>query len=100
MLKSFRAISILEGISYLLILSVAFGIISRDYVFQIGMFHGVLFMLYLVFSLLVCNQQRWSLMIWLPLFFASIVPFAFIPVELYLRKALASRPVETAEQAI
>jgi integral membrane protein len=100
MLNSFRAISIVEGVSYLLILSVAFGIISRDYVFQIGMIHGVLFMLYLVFSLLVCNKQRWSLFIWLPLFFASVIPFAFIPVELYLRKALANQYTETAEQPI
>jgi integral membrane protein len=100
MLNAFRAISILEGISYLFILSVAFGIISREYVFQIGMIHGVLFMIYLVFSLLVCNKQRWSLFIWLPLFFASVVPFAFIPVELYLRKALASYPMQTAEQPV
>jgi len=91
MLNTFRVISILEGVSYLLILSVAFGMISRDYVFQIGMIHGGLFMLYLVFSLLVCNKQRWSLMIWLPLFFASIVPLAFIAVEMLLRRETASR---------
>jgi len=90
MLKTFRAISVLEGVSFLLILSIAFGMISRDYVFQIGMTHGVLFMLYLVSSLIVCNKQRWSLKIWLPLFFASIIPFAFIPVEMILQRATAS----------
>jgi integral membrane protein len=91
MLNTFRTISILEGLSYLLILSVAVGMTSRDYVFQIGMIHGVLFMLYLIFSLLVCNKQRWSLMIWLPLFFASIVPFGFMPVEMFIRRATARR---------
>lgn len=90
MLNTFRMISILEGLSYLLILGVAFGVIGRDYVFQIGMTHGVLFMLYLVTSLLVCNKQRWSLMIWLPLFFAAVVPFAFIAVDMFLRKATAN----------
>jgi integral membrane protein len=94
MINTFRAISILEGLSYLAILGVAFDIISREYVFQIGMTHGALFMLYLVFSLLVCGKQRWSLMIWLPLFFASIVPFAFIAVEIFLRKS-TSRQLAT-----
>lgn len=87
MLNTFRAISILEGLSYLAILGVAFDIISREFVFQIGMTHGVLFVLYLVFSLLVCSKQRWSLMVWLPLFIASIVPFAFIAVDVFLRRA-------------
>lgn len=91
MFQTFRAISILEGLSYLVILSVAFGIIGRDYVFQIGMTHGVLFLLYLLFSLVVCNQYRWSLMTWLPLFIAAIIPFAFIPVEMYLRRATANQ---------
>jgi integral membrane protein len=93
MLNTFRAISILEGLSYLAILGVAFDIISRAFVFQIGMTHGVLFMLYLVFSLLVCSKQRWSLMVWLPLFVASIIPFAFIGVDLFLRKATARQLV-------
>ncbi|MDJ0832743.1 MAG: DUF3817 domain-containing protein [Gammaproteobacteria bacterium] len=87
MLRFFRALSIVEGLSFLVILSVTLGAISREYVFPIGMAHGVLFLLYLVSSLLVCNQQNWSLKIWLPLFLASIVPFAFVPVEFFLRKA-------------
>ena len=87
MLKYFRAVSILEGLSYLAILSVTFGVISREFVSQIGMGHGVLFMLYLFLSMLVSEKQRWSLKISLPLFLASIVPFGFIPVELFLRRS-------------
>lgn len=86
MLKYFRAISILEGLSFLAILSVTLGLISRDFVFQLGMIHGVLFMLYLLLSLIVSNSQRWSLKIWLPLFIASLIPFAFIPVEMFLSR--------------
>jgi hypothetical protein len=44
MLKFFRGISILEGLSFLLILCVSMGIISRDFVSILGMGHGVLFM--------------------------------------------------------
>lgn len=86
MLKTFRAISMLEGLSYLAILSVTLGVISRDYVFQIGMSHGLLFMLYLFLSLIITDRQGWSLKIWLPLFLASLIPFAFIPVEVFLKK--------------
>ena len=86
MLKMFRTISLLEGLSYLVILSVTFGIIGREWVYSLGMSHGVLFVLYLVLSLIVSGKQGWSVWIWLALFFASIVPFAFILVEMYLRK--------------
>lgn len=90
----FRTISILEGLSYLTILSVTFGIIGREYVYPLGMLHGVLFLLYLIFSLVVCGKKNWSLKIWLPLFFASIIPFAFILAELYLRKASSNNTIE------
>ena len=97
MLKLFRAISVMEGLSYLAILSITLGLISRDYVFQIGMGHGVLFMLYLFLSILISDKQRWSLKIWLPLFFASIIPFAFFLVEFYLRKELESEALAEAQ---
>ncbi|NOQ36128.1 MAG: DUF3817 domain-containing protein [Methylococcaceae bacterium] len=87
MLNTFRTISIFEGLSYLIILSVTLGIISREYVFYLGMSHGVLFLLYLILSLIVSSKNNWSLKIWIPLFLASLMPFAFIPVELYLKKA-------------
>jgi integral membrane protein len=86
MFKAFRMISIIEGISYLVILAVTLGFISREFVFILGMTHGVLFLLYLVFSLLLSNQRGWSVLFWLLLFFAAFIPFAFIAVEWYLRK--------------
>jgi integral membrane protein len=95
MLKFFRVISLLEGLSFLSILSVTLGLVSRDFVFQLGMAHGVLFMLYLLLSLIVSNKQKWSLFIWLSLFIASIVPFAFIGVEIFLSKVLGyQKPAE------
>ena len=86
MLKSFRIVSVVEGLSFLMILCVTFGIISRDFVFYLGMFHGVLFIAYLVLSLFVTDKQGWSILIWLALFLAAVIPFAFIIVELLLRK--------------
>jgi len=89
-LNVFRAISILEGLSYLAILCVAYGVLSRDLGFPIGMTHGVLFMLYMVVSLAVAHKQGWSLKIWLPVFLASIVPLAFIGLEMYLQKTAST----------
>jgi len=86
----------MEGLSFLAILSVTLGFVSRDFVFQLGMAHGVLFMLYLVLSLVVANKQQWSLLIWLSLFIASIIPFAFIPVEIYLSRVLNKQKVAAA----
>ena len=97
MLKAFRAVSMLEGISYLVILSVTLGFISRDFVSVLGMAHGVLFMLYLSMSLSVSNSKGWSVLKWLALFGASLVPFAFIPVEIILKKVQAEE--ESQEQA-
>lgn len=95
MLNYFRAISILEGFSFLAILSITLGFISRDYVFQIGMTHGLLFMLYLFLSLIVSNNQEWSVRVWFALVLSSIIPFAFIPAEFFLSRAQGyQKPVE------
>lgn len=79
----------LEGISYLLILSVTFGIINRDYVFPLGIVHGILFLAYLILSLQASHKRSWPVIVWLLVFLASVVPFAFIAVEMFLRKESA-----------
>ena len=86
MTKFFRSISVLEGVSFLVILSVSFEFISREYVYQLGMTHGILFACYLILSLLVANKFKWSVIVWLLVFLASLVPFAFIAVEVYMSK--------------
>lgn len=91
MLRFFRVVSILEGCSYLAILSVTLGFISRDFISQLGMLHGVLFMLYLLLLSGVSGKQKWSLVTHLSLFSASLVPFAFIAVEFFLSRQLVSK---------
>lgn len=86
MLKFFRVASLLEGMSYLIILCVSLGLINRELVFTIGMAHGALFILYFVLSLLASHKQGWSVVVWLLVFLSAIVPFAFIGVELFLQK--------------
>jgi len=95
MFKLFRTISLLEGCSYLAILSVSFGFISRDFVSLLGMAHGILFILYLVLALTVSNKQQWSMVTFFLLFIASIVPLAFIGVEIFLSRQLAIKQQTT-----
>ena len=95
MLNIFRIFSICEGFSFLLILSVSLGFISRELVFAIGMGHGVLFLLYFVLSLIASHKRGWSVVVWILVFLASVVPFAFIAVELFIQKELAKNEVRT-----
>ncbi len=92
MLKFFRVASLVEGCSYLVILCVTLGLISRDFVATLGMVHGVLFILYVLLSLVVAYKQGWSVTVWLLLFVSALIPLAFIPVELFLRKELKENP--------
>lgn len=92
-MKYFRVASLLEGTSYLAILSVTAGLISRDYVSVIGAAHGVLFILYLLLSLQASHKQGWSVITWLLIAFASVVPFAFVAVEVYLRKEMRGQEI-------
>ena len=88
MLKLFRVASLLEGCSYLAILCVTLGFISRDFVSVIGMTHGVLFCLYFLLSLLASHKQAWSVTVWIMVLVAAFIPFAFVPVEMFLQKEL------------
>lgn len=101
MINFFRLVSVLEGMSYIAILSVTLGIISREFVSIIGMTHGILFMLYVMLSLRVSDQQKWSISRWSLLFIASFVPFAFIAVERYLKRILDAADTDASpSQAI
>ncbi|MDM7858141.1 DUF3817 domain-containing protein [Thiopseudomonas acetoxidans] len=97
MLNFFRITSLTEGISYLLILCVTLGFIGREFVYTLGMTHGALFILYLVLSLLAAYKQSWSLGIWLLMLLAAFIPFAFVPVELFLQKELRKNANSAAQ---
>lgn len=96
MLKFFRVASLVEGCSYLVILCVTLGLISRGFVATLGMVHGVLFIVYVLLSLVVAYKQGWSVTVWLLLFVSALIPLAFIPVELFLQKELKKRPQHPA----
>lgn len=93
MLGIFRVSSFCEGVSFLLILGVSLGLVPREFVYPIGMGHGILFLVYLVLSLLVSNRHGWSVIVWFLIFLASIVPFAFIAVEIFIQRQIKRQVV-------
>jgi integral membrane protein len=74
-----RIIGFAEGISYLVLLGIA---MPLKYIYQMpqmvrvtGMIHGLLFVLYVLFVVIVAVQFRWSIWKTTLAFIASLVPF-------------------------
>jgi len=79
MTSIFRITSYLEGISYLLILFVT---MPLKYLFEspepnkvIGMAHGLLFLLYIVFAILIKPEKKWNTKTLGIVLLCSIIPF-------------------------
>jgi integral membrane protein len=92
MLKFFKIIAITEGISALLLFFFAMPMkyIFQDpiYVKHIGMGHGVLFTIYILFATFLKFNQNWNLKKYFEICLASIPPFGTFYIEKkYLRNA-------------
>lgn len=85
-----RLISITEAISYLILLGIA---MPLKYIWGepgavrvVGMIHGILFCIFCAALLDAKLTQKWNLKPPFWIFMASLVPFAPIWVELWLKK--------------
>ncbi|EAZ94413.1 hypothetical protein FBBAL38_11985 [Flavobacteria bacterium BAL38] len=85
MIKSFRTIALLEGLSLLALLFFAMPMkyIAENpiYVKNIGMAHGLLFILYIAFAILIKNEQKWTFKTFLIVCLASVIPFGTFYIE-------------------
>ncbi|GAA3935295.1 DUF3817 domain-containing protein [Litoribacillus peritrichatus] len=95
MLKSFRMISLIEGLSLVALVCIA---MPAKYMFNnpslvpyVGMTHGVLWLIYLVMSLSASHNAKWSVGYWLFTLVLSVVPFGFIVLELQLKKSITAQ---------
>lgn len=81
----FRWISILEAISFLVLLFIAMPLKyiwdMPEYVQVVGMAHGVLFILYLLGGYWMFEKLNWSVKILLIVFLSSVLPFGPFVVE-------------------
>jgi integral membrane protein len=87
MLKTFKIIAILEGISYLILFSNMLFIKPNDFIlyhkllYPIGMTHGILFIGYVALAILLKKSQNWNLLSLGIILLASLLPFATFFIE-------------------
>jgi integral membrane protein len=92
MLRIFKNIAILEGVSYLVLLANMLLIkpsnidLYKSLLYPIGMTHGMLFICYVLFTILLIKSQEWNSKTAVIILGASLLPFATFYVEKkYLR---------------
>ncbi|PQJ79467.1 DUF3817 domain-containing protein [Polaribacter porphyrae] len=86
----FRIVSFLEGVSYLLLLFIATPIKylqdNPEYVKLLGMPHGILFMLYIVFAIVLKKEMKWDNKTFGIILACAVIPFGTFYVDKkYLR---------------
>ena len=87
MLKIFKIIAVLEGISYLvlfanmLLIKPNFPDLYKTLLFPIGMAHGLLFIAYIILAILLKYDQNWEWSKFGIILLASVLPFGTFYVE-------------------
>ena len=94
MLKIFKVIAILEGISYLVLFSNMLFIkpnnieLYKTLLYPIGMSHGVLFIGYVLLAILLKKPMNWDFKTFSIIQVASLIPFGTFYLEYkYLKNA-------------
>ena len=87
----FRIVAFLEGVSYILLMSVGlyfkYQLADPSYVKLLGMPHGVLFISYFILAFLIKADEKWEEKDFGIILLASILPFGTFYIDReYLRK--------------
>ena len=81
----FRIVAFLEGVSYILLMSVGlyfkYQLADPSYVKLLGMPHGLLFMSYLILVVLMKDGEQWKGKDFWIILLASILPFGTFYVD-------------------
>jgi integral membrane protein len=92
LLKIFRIIAFLEGLSYVLLLFIAVPIkyLNNDpsYVKMLGMPHGLLFMGFIALAIVLRTDNQWIKNNFFMVLMASVIPFGTFVVEKKLNKTI------------
>lgn len=85
-----RWLAVLEGISYIVLLGIC---MPLKYMYDmpeptrpVGMAHGVLFVAYLIWVVLVGSEKKWDLKVYFWAFIASLLPFGTFVADVKLFK--------------
>ena len=87
----FRIVAFLEGVSYILLMTVGlyfkYQLNDASYVQLLGMPHGLLFVLYIIIAYLLREDENWDTKDFRIVLLASVIPFgAFYVDRKYLLK--------------
>ena len=100
-LGRFRAVALLEGVSYLLLFGVT---MPLKYLAEtpgpnkiVGMTHGLLSVLYVALLIDIALANKWSIVRTFVALVASLVPFGAFVLEWWLRKEEAAKATSQAE---
>ena len=87
MIKIFKSVAILEGISYLALFTNMLLIKPNNFelyhqlLYPVGMSHGLLFIGYLLLAFVIRKSQNWNLIQLGIVLLASLLPFATFYIE-------------------
>ena len=93
MKNTFRIIAFLEGVSYILLMTVGlffkYQLGDPTYVKLLGMPHGILFVSYILFAFLIKENENWRIKDLGIVLLASILPFGTFYMDWkYLKKSI------------
>ncbi len=81
----FRIVALLEGISYILLMTLGlyfkYQLNNDIYVKILGMPHGLLFVLYIIVAFLLRKNENWNTKDFSTILFASLVPFGTFYID-------------------
>ena len=81
----FRIVALLEGVSYILLMTIGlyfkYQLGDDTYVKLLGMPHGLLFVLYILVAFLLRIQEQWNFINFAIILFASLIPFGTFYVD-------------------
>ena len=81
----FRIVAFLEGISYILLMSIGlyykYLLNNESYVKLLGMPHGILFVVYIVFVFLLRKDENWNAKDFRIILIASLIPFGTFYID-------------------
>ena len=85
MISLFRKVALLEGMSYIILLFIGVPLkylLNNDWVVKLlGMPHGVLFIAYIIFSLILYKKMKWSNLDFIIILSASLIPFGTFYID-------------------
>ena len=85
MKTTFRIIALLEGVSYILLMTVGlyfnYQLGDPTYVKLLGMPHGILFVTYIIFAFLIKENEKWNKTELFVVLVCSVLPFGTFYID-------------------